>query len=362
MKICLITPTMLAKAITADNILAKKSVIENKYSISIDYKNEKFIIKDKNICFYCFSDGLIVFNFFFEIEDNKDYSYYLREKERITNDILNINSDFVTFLKFIDSLYVYSNIEKNYFYNGKYVSYCLTTYLIENLNYNLSYSLALKREILDFEKCCEQSLNIVNLDNETRLLLIWGSRIFVTKGDYRINDYDKYIDNETTAQYLWFLITSINKKIDQYMTSKKEQAANIELLLSKSYEVIYHKSKFDTVLNSRVHRYEIEVMTSIIRASKIDLLTENLEKKIEILKQKSSIILNKIEKKNSTIINALLFFISFLSSISTIYSFISIFSNPEDSKTIYLIIVIVSAVVFTGAYLFKYFMDKKSKK
>lgn len=152
-----------------------------------------------------------------------------------------------------------------------------------------------------------------------------GSRIFVTKGDYRINDYDKYIDNETTAQYLWFLITSINKKIDQYMTSKKEQAANIELLLSKSYEVIYHKSKFDTVLNSRVHRYEIEVMTSIIRASKIDLLTENLEKKIEILKQKSIIILNKIEKKNNTIINVLLFFISFLSSVSTIYSFISIF-------------------------------------
>ena len=361
MKICLITPAMLSRTIKLDDIKAKKLIIEKKFSICLDCQNDKIILKDKNICFNCYSDGLLVFNFFFDFPNNLDYSFYLKEKERISKLILDINGEFVAFLKFIDSLFTHSNLEKNYFYNGKYVSYCLATYFINDLNYNLSYSLALKREICDYSKCCEQSLNIVNLDNQTKLLLVWGARIFVTKDNNRIDDYNKYIESETTAQYLWFLITSINKKIDQYMTSEKERSANIELLLSQSYEVIYSKSKFDTVLNSRVHRYEMDIMTSIIKASKIDLLSDNLEKKIDILKQKSIIVANKIEKKNNLIINALLFFISFLSSVSTIYSCISIFSNPEHSKKIYLIVVIASAVIFISAYVFKYLMDKKNK-
>lgn len=156
-------------------------------------------------------------------------------------------------------------------------------------------------------------------------------------------------------------MVNTDKKIDQYMTSEKERSANVELILSKSYEVIYYKSKFDTVLNSRVHKYEMDIMTLIIKASKIDLLSDNLEKKIDILIQKSTIVTNRIEKKNNLIINALLFFISFLNSVSTIYSCILIFSNPEHSKKIYLIFVIASAVIFISAYIFKYIMDKKNK-
>lgn len=177
----------------------------------------------------------------------------------------------------------------------------------------------------------------------------------------RYDDYCNYIQSETTAQQLWFLITAINKRIDKYMSSTEEKIANIELLLSKSYEVIYFKSKFDTVLNSRVHRYEMDILTSIIKASKIDLLSDNLEKKIDILKQKSMIISNEVEKKNKIFINALLFFISFLSAVSTVYGFVSVFSNPEDTKKVYIIIVIVSAIIFSLAYILKYFMDRKYK-
>lgn len=98
------------------------------------------------------------------------------------------------------------------------------------------------------------------------------------------------------------------------MLNETGRAADLSLLLNTSYSVLYRKSKFDGVVSSKSHRYEIEIFHSIIAASKIDYLYDNLEKKIRLLKEKSSLIEDQLNKKNRKFVNIWLSLISLLSA------------------------------------------------
>lgn len=142
------------------------------------------------------------------------------------------------------------------------------------------------------------------------------------------------------------------------MLNETGRAADLSLLLDTSYSVLYRKSKFDGVASSKSHRYEIEIFNSIVAASKIDYLYENLEKKIRLLKEKSSLVEEQINKRNRKFVNVLLGIISLLSAISTIYGFVSVFQEG-DKKITYIIVTVVAVVLFAGANLLQYLGKRK---
>ena len=361
MDITLLTPVMFKYNITQEELSSckEKLALEN---VAVSGLEEFGVdIGEYHFQFRLFDYGIAVFQLKIELTDGKDYNFYLSEKEKATKWILNPDGMFIQTLKKIETQCA-GNSSMNYFFNGKYVSYSLATYYLADPL--LGYSLALKRAITEKSQLYEeQSLKVVTYDNTNKLLLIWGARIFVSEENDHYTEYCKYVKEEASAQMLWFLVTALNKKIDEYMLNNdKKRPADIELLLDYSYGVLYRKSKFDAVKNSRVHRYEIEVSTSIISASKLDTICGNLEKKIDLLKEKSSIITNKQNKKNQKFVNILLVLISFLSATSTIYGFISVFTGDNNKRTLY---VIISASVFLLlgiGYLIKNGVFKRKKR
>lgn len=365
MKIALIIPVMMRYQFDKEdleNIAGEFSSISGN---KLSFNGEKgFIETDhRTLSFTCYGNGIVVFNYVFEVEDKKAFSHYIELKQNETAYFLNKGSPFIQSLVRIDDLLSDHKLKNNYFYNGKYTSYCLATYYIENGDKDLGYSLCLKREVdsSNFLREQESELNIVNYPQGSSLLLIWGARVFLCASTDEAKEYEKYLEYESEAQQLWFLITSINKKIDNYMKSDEDRAADLSLLLSKAYDVVYSKSRFDTVINSRVHRYELEALGSIVKAGKIDLLESNLEKKIALLKEKSTIISEKIKAKNDKFVNVLLLLISIISSISTIYGFVSVFIADGQEKVTYIIITICAIAVFGTAYLIKFLKDRNKK-
>ena len=142
------------------------------------------------------------------------------------------------------------------------------------------------------------------------------------------------------------------------MLNETRRTADIAKLLDASYSVLYRKSRFDGVVSSKSHRYEIEILNNIIASSKIDKLYDNLEKKIKLLKEKSSLVEEKMNKENRKFVNALLGIISFLSSISTLYAFVSVFQTGNE-KTTYIIITVVAAFIMCLASFLQYLGKKR---
>ncbi|MBQ3235358.1 MAG: hypothetical protein IJA97_04280 [Clostridia bacterium] len=322
-------------------------------------------IECENYTFQIFDNGIIVFNYAFELSDATPYTEILLKKEEYTKKIIDRNGAIVLFLKLFEDCIknVIPTIKESYFFNGKYVSYCLTTYNISENYKDTAYSLALKRKISNDQiaNLCEQSLKVVNVNEHTQILLIWGARIVIGDDAFSFNLFNDYVMSESEAQYLWFIITSLDKKIDNYMINETGRVADLSMLLDTSYSVLYRKSKFDGVVSSKSHRYEIEIFNSIVTASKIDYSYDNLEKKIRLLKEKSSLVEEKINTKNRKFVNILLGVISLLSAISTVYGFISVFQNGNEKIT-YLIVTIVAVILFAGANIFQHIGVRKSQK
>ena len=80
------------------------------------------------------------------------------------------------------------------------------------------------------------------------------------------------------------------------------------------------------------------------------------------MKEKSSIITNKQNKKNQKFVNILLVLISFLSATSTIYGFVSVFTGDEHKKLLYVIISASVFVLLGIGYLIKSGVFKRKKK
>lgn len=366
MIIKLITPAMIQYDITSDaiNETVLNAIEANGYKIKAVGNQFEVCINSEQYSFRVFDNGIVVINYAFELSNDTAYTEILTKKEEKSKEIIDRDGAVVRFLKTLESIIATTSHHKkeSYFFNGKYVSYCLTTYKVSEKNIDTAYSLALKRPIekKQIASLQEQSLKIVNVNEHIKLLLIWGARVIV--GDDELADklYDDYVSAETEAQYLWFIITSLDKKIDSYMLNETGRAADLTLLLNTSYSVLYRKSKFDGVVSSKSHRYEIEIFNSIISASKIDYLYDNLESKIRLLKEKSSLVEEKLNKKNRKFVNIWLSIISFLSATSTIYGFVSVF-QAGDKKLTYIIITIVALILFGGANLIQLISRKKSK-
>ena len=361
----LITPAMIkfnvsSEAIT-DSVLTSlnkpgryKVVREgNGFRVNIDGQ-EHFVIM--------YDNGTLVSTYQYELDDSTPYEEILKSKEAKTREIINREGAFVGFLKELENVLKAENsiLKDSYFFNQKYVSYSLATYKIESTMRAVGYSLALKRQIDDsqIDDLKEQSLKIVNVNDSVQLLLIWGARVLIGTGDFSDKLYNDYVRNECEAQYLWFIITALDKKIDYYMLHETGRAADLSMLLDTSYSVLYRKSRFDGVVSSKSHRYELEIFNSIIAASKIDYLYNNLEQKIRLLKEKSSLVEEKINKQNRKFVNVLLGIISLLSAISTIYGFVSVFQEG-DKKITYIIVTVVAVVLFGVANLFQFLGRRK---
>lgn len=106
---------MLSKAVTSENVFLKLNDISKAYNVDIVKNENRFTICDRNVSFNCYNDGLFVFNFCFDLENDKDFSYYLEKKEQYTSEILDKNGRFVNFLMGIDKIFLHANINKNYF-------------------------------------------------------------------------------------------------------------------------------------------------------------------------------------------------------------------------------------------------------
>lgn len=105
-----------------------------------------------------------------ELDDHKSYQEYLAYKEELTNWILNKEGPFVQALKKIDALFE-NELKKSYFYNGKYVSYVLTSY--HTNDYFLGCSIALAKKIDHQQQIDnEQNLIVVDYKDGAKLLLI----------------------------------------------------------------------------------------------------------------------------------------------------------------------------------------------
>lgn len=325
--------------------------------------NQKYYLKINDYIFNLtiFDFGIIVFNLKVELDDHKSYQEYLAYKEELTNWILNKEGPFVQALKKIDALFE-NELKKSYFYNGKYVSYVLTSY--HTNDYFLGSSIALAKTVENQQQIDNaHNLTIVNYHDKATLFLIWGARVFYSE-DYKEKAFfETYLEEEYKAQMLWFLVTSINKKIDAYMLEKERRVANVEELLDYSYNVLYVKSQFDSVKNSRAHRYEIETLNGIITASKLESLYKNLERKTSLLKEKSNIIQNANKERNQKFVNVLLVLISFLSATSTIYGFVSVFTGGDNKEVLYIIIASCVFLFLGVGYLIKNgaFRKKKNK-
>ena len=358
MKISLIAPTMVKCCFSSENLEQHLEMfnLEYGYVVKHDEKLKCFRVNfDYEFSFKVYPMGILGFQCMIDVENDNTFGYYIDKKTIITDYILDRDADVVKFLKQLDVFMSKYCDKTNFFFNGKYVSYALATYYIDNGNCDLGYSIALKRDIDDYKNQIsnELSLRTVTLDNYNFIIFIWGARVFVSLDNKRISNYYQYLENENEAQMLWFLITALNKNIDAYMQSDKKDVVDIEKLLDLSYQVLYYKSKFDTVQNSKNHRYELEILQSIVAASKIDLLCDSLDKKSRLLKEMSGIIERKRNEINQKVINFLLIIISILSSISTIYSFVSVFIENNNKKVLYLIISISVLILFSIAYAIK---------
>lgn len=364
MVVQLIAPAMIRYAITAemlnDAILTKIS--QKGYTITSEKGAYGVMINAEKFVFRIYDNGIIVFNYCIELRDETSYTEILEIKEEKTKIIIDRGGAVVQFLKTVEESVATAipNIKESFFFNGKYVSYCLAAYRVSQANKETGYSLALKRSIKEeqISTLNEQSLKIVTVNEQTQILLIWGARVLIGDDELSLNLYEDYVKNESEAQYLWFIITSLDKRIDSYMLNETGRAADLSLLLDTSYSVLYRKSKFDGVASSKSHRYEIEIFNSIVAASKIDYLYENLEKKIRLLKEKSSLVEEQINKRNRKFVNVLLGIISLLSAISTIYGFVSVFQEG-DKKITYIIVTVVAVVLFAGANLLQYLGKRK---
>lgn len=360
----LIAPAMIKYAITPTmiNESAIKKLNQEGFHLGKDNDLFSVVINSENYTFRIYDNGILVFNYQMELPDVIPYQEVLTKKEEKTREIIDREGSVVQFLKTIELVIesIIPNIKESLFFNGKYVSYCLATYRVSPENKVTAYSLALKRPVKEdqIQSLNEQSLKVVTVKDNTQLLLIWGARVLIGDDELSLNLYDDYVKNESEAQYLWFIITSLDKRIDSYMLNETGRAADLSLLLDTSYSVLYRKSKFDGVVSSKSHRYEIEIFNSIISASKIDYLYDNLEKKIRLLKEKSSLIEEEIDKKNRKFVNILLGIISLLSAISTIYGFVSVFQDG-DKKTTYIIVTVVAVVLFGAANLLQYLGKRK---
>ncbi len=353
-----ITPEMLNEAVLSN--LKKKGYLlekkDNNFTVSINA--ERFV-------FRIYDNGIVVLNYLMDLPDNTLFTDILVKKEAKTKEIIDRNGAVVDLLKKLEESLetTITNLKSSLFFNGKYVSYCLATYRISPDYKNTAYSLALKRDIKieQIPTLKEQSLKVVTVNENTQLLLIWGARVIIGDDELSLSLYEDYVKSESEAQYLWFMITSLDKKIDAYMIHETGRAADLSLLLDTSYNVLYRKSKFDGVVSSKSHRYEIEIFNSIVSASKIDYLYNNLEKKIKLLKEKSSLIEEQINKKNQKFVNILLGIISLLSAISTIYGFVSVFQEG-NKKITYIIVTIVVVILFAGTNLLQYLGQKKNSR
>jgi hypothetical protein len=368
MKIQLIIPAMISINITSSLLDDSKIYGLNEMGdYYVENVNNEFsvIIDHDKFCFKIFENGVLIFRYTYELSDDTNYLEILKSKEEKTNEILSRDGAVIKFIKYFDS-YISSCFpkqEKAFFYNGKYISYCLATYFISKSNIETGYALALKRFVKTEEISLhnEQSLKVVNINEKIMMLLTWGARVFMGEDSFAQSLYEDYIAFESEAQYLWFIVTSLDKRIDKYMMNETDRPVDISTLLNYSYGILYRKSKFDTVKSSRVHRYEVEILNNIIEASKIDSLFKNLEMKITILKEKSILVEEKIEKKNRKFTNALLSIISLLSAISTIYGFISVFQE-DNKKIIYVIVTIFALVLFFSAKLIQIAGRKRTRK
>lgn len=364
MVVQLIAPAMIKYAITTamlnDKVL--EELRQAGYIITNDKNLFAVTVNAETYAFHIYDNGILVFNYRMELQDDTPYTEILSRKEEKTRDIIDRSGAVVRFLKTLEECTASAvpQIKESLFFNGKYISYCLATYRVNQSCKDVAYSLALKRSIKEEQIASlnEQSLKTVTVNDQTQILLIWGARVFIGDDERSLNLYDDYVKYESEAQYLWFIITSLDKRIDSYMLNETGRAADISLLLDTSYNVLYRKSKFDGVVSSKSHRYEIEILNGIIAASKINDLYENLEKKIRLLKEKSSLVEEQIDKINRKYVNILLGIISILSAISTIYSFVSVFQEG-DKKITYIIVTIVALVLFCGANLLQRFGKKK---
>ncbi len=364
MVVQLIAPAMIKYAITTamlnDKVL--EELRQAGYIITNDKNLFAVTVNAEKYAFRIYDNGILVFNYRMELQDGTPYTEILSRKEEKTRDIIDRSGAIVRFLKTLEerTASAVPNIKESIFFNGKYISYCLATYRVSQACKDVAYSLALKRSIKEEQIASlnEQSLKTVTVNDQTQILLIWGARVFIGDDERSLNLYDDYVKYESEAQYLWFIITSLDKRIDSYMLNETGRAADISLLLDTSYNVLYRKSKFDGVVSSKSHRYEIEILNSIISASKINDLYENLEKKIRLLKEKSSLVEEQIDKINRKYVNILLGIISILSAISTIYSFVSVFQEG-DKKITYIIVTIVAVALFCGANLLQHFGKRK---
>lgn len=368
MKISLIAPTMIKYCFSSESLELHLEEFNSEcdYEVRYDEKGKNFQVDfDYEFTFKVYPMGIIGFQCIVDVENDNKFDYYISKKTIVTNYILDREAEVVKFLKQIDAFMSKFCDKTNYFFNGKYVSYALATYYIDNGNCNLGYSIALKRDIDNYKNQVnnELSLRTVTLDNYNFIIFIWGARVFVSSDNKRIKDYFQYLENENEAQMLWYLITALNKSIDAYMQREEKDVADIEKLLDLSYQILYYKSKFDTVQNSKNHRYELEILQSIVSASKINLLCDSLDKKSSLLKEISGIIERKKNEINQKLINFLLIIISILSSISTIYGFVSVFIENSNKKVVYLVISIFVMILFSIAYSVKngYIKRKKLK-
>lgn len=360
----LIIPAMIRYAVTTEmckgNVVRR--VVQKGYELTYDEGVFDINLSTEHFVFKIFDNGVIVFNNNLLLEDSLKYAQVLKIKENKTADIINCNGTLINFLKTFEECIKAEHpyIQESFYFNGKYISYCLATYKLTNKYKATAYSLALKREITEeqIETLNEPSLNVVTISNNLQLLLIWGARIVIGDDEYANKIYNDFLNYENEAQYMWFIITSLDKRIDSYMLNETRRTADIAKLLDASYSVLYRKSRFDGVVSSKSHRYEIEILNNIIASSKIDKLYDNLEKKIKLLKEKSSLVEEKMNKENRKFVNALLGIISFLSSISTLYAFVSVFQTGNE-KTTYIIITVVAAFIMCLASFLQYLGKKR---
>lgn len=368
MEIRLITPAMIKYKVESnmlDDLFMKTFNAQYGYNLAKNLEEWTVDIDKNHMKFRLFDNGIFVFINSVFLDEKTDYETVLIKKQEKTAELINRKGKLVEFLKSIESHIktVYPKAGCSYFYNGKYVSYSLATYSINAENIDTAYSLALKRPVAktDIKDIREHSLTVVNITNDTSILLIWGARVCILGSNSPEGLFETYFYNEVIAQYLWFLITAIDKRIDEYMLNEKGREANLALLLDNSYSVLYQKSKFDGVKNSKSHRYELEILNGIVSSSKIDNMFDNLEKKISLLKEKSALIEEDLTKKNRRYVNLLLGIVSFLSTISTIYAFVSVFVD-KPQRTLYVIIIVVAVVLFGVAYLVQYLLKRKGKR
>lgn len=223
----LITPAMIKYNISSDmiDVAVKNILLSEGYELKVADNRFEVNIESEKYTFQVFDNGIVVFNYSFEMKDSTPYKEILTRKEEKTKEIIDRNGKVVIFLKCLEESInkAIQNKKESYFFNGKYVSYCLTTYKISERYNDTAYSLAFKREIAKDQIATlkEQSLKVINVNEHIQFLMIWGARVVI--GDDELSDklYYEYVKNETEAHIYGLLLLRWIKELTAICSMKQ---------------------------------------------------------------------------------------------------------------------------------------------